>query len=474
MIHRCFFATLLILLAALPVSASDIAAVSGYRALGTVLPRHAREIQGSNWSVGAETMDRDYTVYKAWREYLGPLGIKRARIQAGWAKTEKTPGHYDWAWLDEIILDMPKQGVKPWVCLSYGNPLYQASPDAKLANLGSNPSTDPKVMQPWLRFVAAFVERYKGVVDEWELWNEPRGGAKIAADYARFMIATAQAIRARQPKAVIIGFAAGGIDLGLIKGGLDVLKQEGKLGLLDFVSYHPYEINPDRSYPKVGQLRRLINSYDKRIRILQGENGAPSEKGGFGAITDYDWNEERQAKWALRRLLGDLGRDIPSSYFAICDMLYPNRVNHKGLLAVNPDKTVNHVKQAYGAVQRVAAIFDDHLRRVTDFAMTASSGDTTKTLSAFFYADAQGRALVTLWCRDQSPGDTNLQAVDFTFPKTHFVHPVCVDMLTGRVFEIPKNKYEAAGSGCSIKSVPIYDSVVLIAERELIPLKETK
>ena len=55
--------------------------------VGTVRARHARDITGSNWSVGAETMDRDYTVYRYYRDYLGPIGAKKARIQAGWAKT---------------------------------------------------------------------------------------------------------------------------------------------------------------------------------------------------------------------------------------------------------------------------------------------------------------------------------------------------------------------------------------------------
>jgi hypothetical protein len=92
--------------------------------LGKIAPRPALQIAASNWSVGAETMDRDYTIYANWKAYLGPLGFKKARLQAGWAKTERTRGVYDWAWLDEIIFDMAEQGVEPWVCLCYGNTIY--------------------------------------------------------------------------------------------------------------------------------------------------------------------------------------------------------------------------------------------------------------------------------------------------------------------------------------------------------------
>lgn len=38
---------------------------------GKIRPHHAREIQSSNRSIGAETMDRDYTIYKNWKSYLG-------------------------------------------------------------------------------------------------------------------------------------------------------------------------------------------------------------------------------------------------------------------------------------------------------------------------------------------------------------------------------------------------------------------
>ena len=39
--------------------------------------------ESSSWSVGAETMDRNFTLYSEWSQYLGPLGVKRARVQAG-------------------------------------------------------------------------------------------------------------------------------------------------------------------------------------------------------------------------------------------------------------------------------------------------------------------------------------------------------------------------------------------------------
>lgn len=65
--------------------------------IADIKPRNASGIQASNWNIGAETMDRDYTIYENWKEYLAPLGIKKARLQSGWARTEIKPGVYNFA-----------------------------------------------------------------------------------------------------------------------------------------------------------------------------------------------------------------------------------------------------------------------------------------------------------------------------------------------------------------------------------------
>src|SRR3954462_9869448 len=78
--------------------------------LGKVEARAAREIAASPWSIGGETLDRDFAIYAHYKEYLGPLGAKRIRLQAGWAKCEKSKGINSWEWLDHVIDDAVAQG----------------------------------------------------------------------------------------------------------------------------------------------------------------------------------------------------------------------------------------------------------------------------------------------------------------------------------------------------------------------------
>lgn len=48
------------------------------------LPPSLRMSTGdSRWSIGCETLDRDYADFSQFRKYVGPLGVGYARIQSG-------------------------------------------------------------------------------------------------------------------------------------------------------------------------------------------------------------------------------------------------------------------------------------------------------------------------------------------------------------------------------------------------------
>lgn len=435
--------------------------------LGEIAPRPASQVSASNWSVGAETMDRDYTIYANWKSYLGPLGFKKARLQAGWAKTERSKGVYDWAWLDEIIFDMVAQGVEPWVCLCYGNTIYSEGGGTLL---GAQIPQTREALQAWENFVGAMVARYKDVIDEWEVWNEPNHGkGNTPALYAEFLMRTARRIRREQPKARILAMSLAGIDTTFTDEALAVVAAKDGLSLIDEITYHPYSFNPDKSYPAVARLRDTVARYSNRITIRQGENGAPSERRNTKALSKYDWTQLSQAKWALRRLLGDLGRDIPSSYFSIADMKYPDEINRKGLLKCRDDKTVEYAKPAYYALQNLAAVFDDRLVRITDY---PHESNCTESLSVFGYASRQsGLQVVTIWLDGEVPSDSNARRqIDMIISAGAFRKPVYVDLREGKVYRIPHQAWSQREEVFTFRNVPCYDGPILIADESLIPL----
>lgn len=442
--------------------APSLGADPNWPLLGTIRPRSSAEIVSSTWSIGGETLDRDFAVYANYRQYLGPLGAKAIRLQAGWAKCEKTRGKYDWRWLDDIVDDAVSQGVRSWLETSYGNPLY---PDGGDPKLGGGFPKSPEALAAWDHWVRELVRRYRDRVDEWEVWNEP--DKQRPEDYANLFIRTAEIIRAEQPKSHIYGLALAG-KFPFAEAFLARLKERGKLDLLDAVTIHFYPPNPDDT-SSVDTMRALLQKYGSSASVRQGETGAPSATGGFGALRHRVWSETTQAKWDLRRMLAHRGKDVPFNLFTLMELRYPTGLNSKGLLKANEDMTVARPKPAYFAAQRVFAIFDDTVERIAEFKATT----TEKTpLAAFGYRKKGGEGTIaTVWFSGDPPVDAmTTTPVDLTLRGLKFAEPVYVDLFSGKVLAIPADRWSADGDAVVFKQIPLYDSPILIADRAALPI----
>jgi hypothetical protein len=459
--------------------------------IGKIQPRNAKDIQSSNWIIGCETLDRDYANYDSYKDYLAPLGIKRIRIQTGWAKTEKEKGVYDWEWLDYIINDATKRSLQPWMQLSYGNTIYEGGGGINLA--GGIPMSE-EALKAWDNWVAASVKRYKDKAIEWEIWNEPNFGDNTMNTpeiTAHLNIRTAEIIKSIQPDAKISGLAMGHIDLEFAEEFFKIIADQNKMYLFDNMVYHDYVYNPDSNYDKVEKLKDILHKYAPNMPLRQGENGAPSLGGkGRGAIGDHDWAEVSQAKWDTRRMLGDLGHDIESSVFTIIDIVYTGgpitKINVKGLIASDSTKKALRPKIAYFAVQHVASIFDNSLERITnlkeshnknyipentdDVAITKS---TDRRFAIYGYRHRSSKLQVfTIWESEGIPTNTlGKENFDFTIAHGNFKDPVYVDIITGDIYEIPKNKWSKNNKVYTFKDIPIYDGPILLADKSIIKIK---
>ncbi len=459
--------------------------------IGKVQPRNASEIESSNWIVGCETLDRDYADYDQYKEYLNPLGIKRLRLQAGWAKTEKVKGQYDWAWLDHIVSDATQRGLKPWLQFSYGNSIYEGGGGINLA--AGVPHTE-EALAAWDKWVAAMVNRYKDKVVDWEVWNEPNFSDNLyntPEKAAALNIRTAEIARKIQPNATISGLSFGHIDLEYADAFFKVLYEAGKMQLFDNMTYHDYVYNPDSHYPKVMKLKAVLEKYAPNMPLRQGENGAPSGPRLGGALGDYDWSELSQAKWNTRRMLGDLGHDIESSVFTIIDIAYSSagpitRLNVKGLIMSDMTKKAIRPKLSYYAVQNVASIFDNSLERIRNIRDTynrdyvpenpedvAMSKSTDRSLAVYGYRHKTSKlSIFTIWQDEAIPTNSDAKKnLRFTFTNANFEHPVYVDIIAGNVYEIPTSQWNKDGSKYTFNNIPVYDGPILIADKSLITIK---
>jgi hypothetical protein len=463
------------LLLAAQLGAQEITPTTGisWPVLGKVAPRAAKDIASSPWSIGAETIDRDFTVYANFKKYLGPLGAKGVRLQAGWAKCEKAKGVYDFAWLDAIVDDAVAQGLRPWLELSYGNKIYAGGGDTGLG--GGFPSS-VEALAAWDRWCRALVERYKSRVSEWEVWNEPdlnRDGTATVEAYIDLYIRTATMVRAVQPAGKVWALALAHT-MEYADNFLAGMKAKGKLDLIDAITFHGYPRNPDDT-TAVDKLRAFSAKHGRVIELRQGETGAPSKFQENFALSKLSFTETTQAKWDLRRLLAHRAKDVPMNLFTLSDMHYTTasaqggadgvlRMNYKGLLGTNPDQTISHLKPAYSAAQTVFSIFDDTLVRIPDY---ASSSTALRGLALSGYRrTSDGAQVAALWFSDAPPADANgVSLADVTLKDGKFTEPVLVDVRTSTVYALPKGTWTQGAAGTVLRAVPIYDSPMLIAER---------
>ena len=272
----------------------------------------------SLWSVGMETMDRDYAVFDNFSQYIGQTGVGYGRLQSGWAKTEQKKGKYDFAWLDAHVDGMIERGIRPWVCLCYGNPLY--SPHGH--DLNAKLFADGPVMDAWLRYVKATVKHYKGRVRLWEVWNEPDGRKNLDsyALYANLFVRTAKVIKEVDPEARVAAFGSCSPDREYIRLAMKEIEQAGGVPYMDCLTYHAYWPIPETIIPAVKQLRSDMDQYNPSIQLIQGETGCPAQLEYGHALKNLEWTEYSQAKWDLRQAMVHFSMGIPYSFFTMVDL----------------------------------------------------------------------------------------------------------------------------------------------------------
>ena len=431
------------------------------------------------WSMNVGPLDRDFVKLENIINYVDDMGVTKIRMIGGWAKCEQVKGQYDFAWLDSCVYGFKKIGVDVMLIFAYGNPLYGAD-----KQLGAKLFTDDITMKAWLKWVSATTKRYQHVINEWEIWNEPNNNNGRSEDYVKLYTKTVETVKKIQPNSTIIGLSMAMMRPMFAERVIKGLKEAGQLKTMDYASFHPYSYNPDESYPEIDKLKTMIHKYDPNIKLFQNENGAPSENHAYHAIRNYPWSEIIQAKWYMRRMVGDRVRDIRSCIFNIVDMRYNEVLLSMGLLRSNLQLEVIYRKPAYYGVKRMISFLDDGVKPVgissslnltslrdnldvnasPQVTMTYRSSATKSISMAAF--EKNGTPVVLLWYNDKIPNNDFIwDQTAITIMNTHFKDPVYVEMITGKVFEIKKDEWSVSGKDTQFKKLPIWDSPMMLVER---------
>ncbi|MGM9624531.1 MAG: beta-galactosidase [Eubacteriales bacterium] len=294
-----------------------------YKKIGTLRTRCASEWQESRLGIGFEKLDR--AVFEPHRAYdkLEKVGVKWVRIQSGWARTEKEPGVYDFAWLDDIVDNLIARGMIPWMCLCYGNALYNEEAKEIFGAVGCPPIYTEEQKQAWRNYVEAVALHFKGRVRHYEIWNEPDGQhawkkGVNATDYGYFAIDTAKTLRAADENVYIIG---GSMFTSPVRFMQEALLT-GMGDYIDGVTFHEYTYSDENVNQKVRAYRGILAAHGCHAEIIQGESGCQSKPDGHGAMAEGAWTPRIQAKLLLRHLTIDLLNGVKfTSFFTCVDMI---------------------------------------------------------------------------------------------------------------------------------------------------------
>lgn len=440
--------------------------------VGTLATPPADGSGHSLWSVGCETLDRDYAVFANYKEFLSELGVGYARIQSGWAKTEQKKGKYDYKWLDPVVDGIIEEGLKPWMTLCYGNPIYG---DGK--GLGAKIFTDEASVEAWKKYVETTVKRYKGKVVAYEIWNEPNlaSGVNTPQMYADLLIITGEVIRRVDPQAKIITFALAGTVYDRVVKYVDEamahIAKAGKQNLIDYVSFHGYYTNPDESRYLISEMMKTARSYIPDVKFIQGEAGCPAHLEWTHALKYLEWSEYSQAKWDARRMACDYSMGTLSSIFTFVDLKYVNMQQSFGLMRANLLGEVIYKRPAWHAVQNMAAILtadtfiDENI---------SASVETGKSYLSVGLKDKDGKPRgVMVYFNGNPPTDTMVRDLcNVTVNGITFKDPVYVEPITGKVLQLVKNRGCEMPGYTKFYDIPLWDSPIFIMEKAAVVLQK--
>ncbi|MCU0490742.1 MAG: glycosyl hydrolase [Chloroflexaceae bacterium] len=232
---------------------------------------------------------------------VAQTGVGWAREEFQMHRIEARPGQFDWGFNDRMVDLLSARGIQ---IVGLLNPAVGwATPFP--GDGFSDPSFYPPDPQTFAAFAARVVERYRGRISHWQVWNEPENAtywqpAPDPAAYATLLKTVYPAIKAANPDARVLIAGTVSFDLSFLRG----VAASGAWGSFDILAVHPYV---DPFTPEAGQIgaagvvaaKTLSDSVgSKPVWVTEfGWATGPSDRDPAGQT-----NEENQARYLVRAM----------------------------------------------------------------------------------------------------------------------------------------------------------------------------
>ena len=458
------------------------------REIKRITHKNSNEIAESRLGLGMEKLDRDAFEPEKVYDQVAALGVKWIRLQSGWQKTEKEKGVYDFAWLDEQVDNLLKRGLKPWLCLCYGNTLYDELAKEYFGSVGCPPIRTEEAYTAWEKYVYETAKHFSGRIEYYEVWNESDGEWTWrpwpdAKEYAEFCIRTGRAVKSADNNAKVITGSH-------FHDSLTYFNKEfeyGTLEVTDAVTYHSYHYDERMSIQRVKALSALIKQYGKPVEIIQGESGSQSKSGGNGALCWVRTDEMMQTKQIVRHTLADILEGVKfTSIFSCVDMAENldakadapiTTCGYFGLLGAEFDKNTGSLvgdyyeKPSYYAFGNICSVLDENVEAfympvVFRHESSPRINGVDCSYKDIIYGGLRkknGSCAFVYW------NSTNIVTTkDYESTTTFEISNVSgdirlIDPITGIVYELPWDILKDNGDGnFEFKNIPIKDYPLII------------
>ena len=447
--------------------------------LGNLRIKSSLEIkEESRVSIGFECVDRDLIDPKKCYDLLGKSGIKYARCQTGWAKTEKIKGIYDFEWLDDMVDNPLARGIEPWFNLGYGNPLYMEDvPNS--TGVGCVPILYGRdTLEAWLNYIRALTIHFKDRVRYWEIWNESDNihfwypGAPDPLQYAELIKKTVAVIK-REKADAKTGACVACLNFPYCN---SLIKNLSK-GDIDFFSYHTYRIvAEDNTVEEAQHLRKMLNENGfEHVAIWVGESGRASY------FPENYWlpgqsSQHQQAVWQLRRFVYDIKCGVElTSFFQMADMVKSYAKANETIKRAAPhgilDGETYKPKKSYETICRIATILSGKITINDNMFVLNFDGDPLKYLSRITVSvEKDGSAMYFYWLPSYIEEELGVfEKAKTYFEKGNIKTPVIIDLFNGNVYE-PDFNCDSSNI-ISVNALPVAEYPMLICDKELFEIE---
>lgn len=145
-------------------------------------------------------------------QLMAQLGVRAARLDLNWFDFEPQQGQWNWGYLDGAISSARAQGLSLYATVAYTPQWASSVPGCTQFGPDDTSKCEnkrPANVSEWSNAVTTVVNRYKGQVECWGIWNEPNLRTFFDGNEDQFVneifLPAAAAIRAADPNAKICG-----------------------------------------------------------------------------------------------------------------------------------------------------------------------------------------------------------------------------------------------------------------------------